>query len=40
LLVGVSEYDSKNFSRLRYPDNDAEEMEKVLKAAGSSPCAS
>src|SRR4051812_46138994 len=34
LLVGVTRYDSKNFTDLKYAGNDADEMEKVLKKAG------
>src|SRR5262245_49162343 len=34
LLVGVAEYESSAFSTLKYTENDAEEMAKVLKDAG------
>jgi formylglycine-generating enzyme required for sulfatase activity len=34
LLVGVTEYDSKNFATLKYTGNDAEQMTLALRKAG------
>src|SRR4051794_27781049 len=34
LLVGVTEYDHSAFAPLKYAENDAEELAKVLTAAG------